>query len=193
MSTPDLRRIAERVLRLEAEAILALVPKLDEGFAREMPEETMADAILFAHKQIVTIVDLIEELRIKAGLGKKDPPPAGTPNPLLLGPTGTPPITIDGGNFKFYAATAGKNTVMNLYDLTDNYVSTGTAGANIGSATPVNVILGGNSITAGGNDRKTDTAFYAMYNSILTKPQIDQIYAAVKDLLLLRPGTPIIV
>ena len=34
MSTPDLRRIAERVLRLEADAILALVPKLDEGFAR---------------------------------------------------------------------------------------------------------------------------------------------------------------
>jgi polyribonucleotide nucleotidyltransferase len=54
-----------------------------EGFAREMPEETMADAILFAHKQIVTVVDLIEELRIKAGLGKKEPRPAGTPNPLV--------------------------------------------------------------------------------------------------------------
>ena len=54
-----------------------------EGFAREMPEETMADAIIFAHKQIVTIVDLIEELRIKAGLGKKERPPAGTPNPLI--------------------------------------------------------------------------------------------------------------
>src|SRR5205809_5511055 len=34
MSGPDLRRIAERVLRLEADAILALVPKLDAGFAR---------------------------------------------------------------------------------------------------------------------------------------------------------------
>lgn len=34
MSPPDLRGIAERVLRLEAEAILALVPKLDTGFAR---------------------------------------------------------------------------------------------------------------------------------------------------------------
>ena len=30
---PDLRQIAERVLRLEADAILALVPKLDAGFA----------------------------------------------------------------------------------------------------------------------------------------------------------------
>src|SRR2546428_5202615 len=34
MSGPDLRRIAERVLRLEADAILALVPQLDAGFAR---------------------------------------------------------------------------------------------------------------------------------------------------------------
>jgi arabinose-5-phosphate isomerase len=37
VSTPprrDLRRLAERVLRMEAEAILALVPKLDEGFER---------------------------------------------------------------------------------------------------------------------------------------------------------------
>jgi polyribonucleotide nucleotidyltransferase len=54
-----------------------------EGFAREMPEETMASAILFAHKQIVTIVDLIEELRLKAGLDKKEPPPPATPNPLI--------------------------------------------------------------------------------------------------------------
>jgi arabinose-5-phosphate isomerase len=30
----DLRRLAERVLRLEAEAILGLIPKLDEGFDR---------------------------------------------------------------------------------------------------------------------------------------------------------------
>src|SRR5439155_10580400 len=33
VSMPDLRQIAERVLRLEADAILALVPKLDAGFA----------------------------------------------------------------------------------------------------------------------------------------------------------------
>jgi arabinose-5-phosphate isomerase len=31
---PDLRRLAERVLRIEAEAILGLIPKLDEGFER---------------------------------------------------------------------------------------------------------------------------------------------------------------
>jgi arabinose-5-phosphate isomerase len=31
---PDVRKIAERVLRLEADAILSLIPKLDEGFER---------------------------------------------------------------------------------------------------------------------------------------------------------------
>jgi len=41
MSAPDLRRIAERVLRLEAEAILALLPKLDAGFGRAV--ETLRD------------------------------------------------------------------------------------------------------------------------------------------------------
>jgi arabinose-5-phosphate isomerase len=34
MSQPDARRIAERVLRLEADAILGLIPKLDATFAR---------------------------------------------------------------------------------------------------------------------------------------------------------------
>ena len=32
--TPDVRKIAERVFRLEAEAILGLIPKLDEHFER---------------------------------------------------------------------------------------------------------------------------------------------------------------
>jgi polyribonucleotide nucleotidyltransferase len=54
-----------------------------EGFAREMPEEQMLQAILFAHERIVEIVDLIEELREKAGLGKKELPPAAEPNALL--------------------------------------------------------------------------------------------------------------
>jgi polyribonucleotide nucleotidyltransferase len=54
-----------------------------EGFAREMSEENMIQAILFAHEQIVTIVDMIEELRRKAGLGPKELPPAPPPNPLI--------------------------------------------------------------------------------------------------------------
>jgi polyribonucleotide nucleotidyltransferase len=52
-----------------------------EGFAREMSEEHMLQAILFAHKHISEVVALIEELRDVAGLGKKELPPAATANP----------------------------------------------------------------------------------------------------------------
>jgi polyribonucleotide nucleotidyltransferase len=54
-----------------------------EGFAREMSEENMLQAIAFAHEHIRGIVDMIEELRDKAGLGKKEPPPAAAVNPLI--------------------------------------------------------------------------------------------------------------
>jgi polyribonucleotide nucleotidyltransferase len=54
-----------------------------EGFAREMPEDEMLAAILFAHKHVVEIVDLIEELRQKAGLGAKTLPPPAPVNPLI--------------------------------------------------------------------------------------------------------------
>jgi polyribonucleotide nucleotidyltransferase len=47
-----------------------------EGFAREMSEENMLQAILFAHKHIVTLVEMIEELRQSAGLGPKELPAA---------------------------------------------------------------------------------------------------------------------
>ncbi|HEY7155106.1 MAG TPA: polyribonucleotide nucleotidyltransferase [Gemmataceae bacterium] len=54
-----------------------------EGFAREMSEADMLQAILWGHKHIVTLVDMIEELREKAGLGAKTPPEAGPVNPLI--------------------------------------------------------------------------------------------------------------
>src|SRR5207249_3939994 len=47
-----------------------------EGFAREMSEENMLQAILFGHQSIVTIVDMIEEMRHQAGLEPKLAPPA---------------------------------------------------------------------------------------------------------------------
>ncbi len=53
-----------------------------EGFAREMSEEGMLQAILFGHEQIRRIVGLIEELRAKAGLGAKEYPVPVAPNPL---------------------------------------------------------------------------------------------------------------
>jgi polyribonucleotide nucleotidyltransferase len=53
-----------------------------EGFARELSEENMLQAIMFGHQHIVRIVDLIEELRRNAGLEPKSPPPAPPPSPL---------------------------------------------------------------------------------------------------------------
>ncbi|HEV3144695.1 MAG TPA: polyribonucleotide nucleotidyltransferase [Gemmataceae bacterium] len=54
-----------------------------EGFAREMREEEMADAIMFGHKQIAKVIDVIEQLRKACGLPDKVAPPAGEPNPLI--------------------------------------------------------------------------------------------------------------
>jgi polyribonucleotide nucleotidyltransferase len=54
-----------------------------EGFAREFSEENMLQAIQFAHEHIVTVIDMIGELRETAGLGPKAPPPAAPENPLL--------------------------------------------------------------------------------------------------------------
>ncbi len=54
-----------------------------EGFAREMAEDAMFQAISFAHKHVVQVIDLIEELRTAAGLPAKVPPPAGAVNPLI--------------------------------------------------------------------------------------------------------------
>ena len=54
-----------------------------EGFAREMPEDQMLEAIVFAQGHIARVVDAIEELRGKAGLGKKEPHPEAEPNPLV--------------------------------------------------------------------------------------------------------------
>ena len=54
-----------------------------EGFARELPEEVLAEAVMFGHQHIVRIVELIEELREKAGLGPKAAPPPSAANPLV--------------------------------------------------------------------------------------------------------------
>jgi polyribonucleotide nucleotidyltransferase len=54
-----------------------------EGFARELPEQEMGDAIMFAHEQIRHVIAAIEELRQKAGLGAKELPPPPAENPLV--------------------------------------------------------------------------------------------------------------
>jgi polyribonucleotide nucleotidyltransferase len=54
-----------------------------EGFAREMSEENMVQAILFAHQHIAILVDMIEDLRRQAGLEPKPAAAPPTPNPLV--------------------------------------------------------------------------------------------------------------
>ncbi len=54
-----------------------------EGFAREIPEQEMGDAILFAHDQCRELIDIIEKLRTEAGLEAKVLPPPPPPNPLV--------------------------------------------------------------------------------------------------------------
>jgi polyribonucleotide nucleotidyltransferase len=54
-----------------------------EGFAREMPEADVLEAILWGHQHIVTVIDMIEELRRNAGLEEKKPPEPPPVNPLI--------------------------------------------------------------------------------------------------------------
>jgi polyribonucleotide nucleotidyltransferase len=54
-----------------------------EGFAREMSEENMVEAILYAHQHIREVVDMIEQLRKDAGLEAKAPPAPVAANPLI--------------------------------------------------------------------------------------------------------------
>ena len=54
-----------------------------EGFARELPEDVVADAVAFAHHQILIIIDAIEELRTKCGLGEKKLPANPEPDPII--------------------------------------------------------------------------------------------------------------
>src|SRR5207248_10604113 len=54
-----------------------------EGFAREMREEEMAEAISFAHEQVGKVIDLIEQLRRSFGLPAKEPPAPAQSNPLI--------------------------------------------------------------------------------------------------------------
>ena len=53
-----------------------------EGFAREIPEQEMGDAIMRAHAECATLIDAIERLRTEAGQPAKVLPPASPENPL---------------------------------------------------------------------------------------------------------------
>lgn len=94
----------------------------------------------------------------------------------------TPPIT----DWRFIAATHGGGVNPMIYDLTKNLSATaGSSTTNTVNA--VLKILGSSQSTAiGTNNGACDIAFFGSYNAILTKPQIDAIYASVKQSLGLR-------
>jgi polyribonucleotide nucleotidyltransferase len=54
-----------------------------EGFARELPEDIVAEAINFAHAAIIKIIEGIEAFRVQAGLPTKVLPPAPPADPLV--------------------------------------------------------------------------------------------------------------
>jgi polyribonucleotide nucleotidyltransferase len=54
-----------------------------EGFARELPEDVVAAAIEFAHQGCVAVIEVVEDLRNKLGLGAKELPPPTPVNPLV--------------------------------------------------------------------------------------------------------------
>ncbi len=54
-----------------------------EGFARELPEDIVTAAIVFAHSGCVTVIEAIEELRKATGQGEKVLPPPPPDNPML--------------------------------------------------------------------------------------------------------------
>ena len=53
-----------------------------EGFAREMPEDSMLQAVLSATSKSSRIIELIEGFRVKAGLGAKQYPAEAAVNPV---------------------------------------------------------------------------------------------------------------
>lgn len=74
-----------------------------EGFAREMSEADMLEAILVGHRAIVEVVELIEELREKMGLPAKELPPPTGPSSLL-----TEMLQKFGEEFRTRKLTPGK-------------------------------------------------------------------------------------
>lgn len=93
----------------------------------------------------------------------------------------TPPIT----DWRFFAFTTGGNTTPMDYDLTKNLSATGS-GPSTNTTGSMLKTLGTGNAAAGSNNGTVDIAFFASYTTILTKPQIDQVYASARQSLLLR-------
>jgi polyribonucleotide nucleotidyltransferase len=78
---PTLSQLEESDLDLVVSGTRDAVTMI-EGFSREMSEEHMLQAILFAQREIAGIIDLIIDFRRKAGLPDKGAYPEAAENPL---------------------------------------------------------------------------------------------------------------
>ncbi len=78
---PTLAQLEESDLDLVVSGTRDAVTMI-EGFAREMSEENMLQAIQLAQREIARVIGLIEEFRKKAGLSDKPPYPEVAENPL---------------------------------------------------------------------------------------------------------------
>lgn len=79
---PTLEQLEESDLDLIVAGTRTAVTMI-EGFARELREDEVADAIAYGHQQIVKIIGLIEQLRSAFGLPPKTFTPKPEPNPLI--------------------------------------------------------------------------------------------------------------
>lgn len=82
-------------------------------------------------------------------------------------------------SFAFYAGTNGGATIAQAYDLTHN-TSGSASGTGTNSFFAGTHIIGSTSGAPTSPDTSVDIAWWAYYSAVLTKPQIDSIYASVK-------------
>ena len=94
----------------------------------------------------------------------------------------TPPIT----DWRFFAVTHGGGANPMSYDLTKNLSATNATSYTNTAGAMLKILGSSQSTNLATNNGACDIAFFASYNAILTKPQIDSIYASVKQSLGLR-------
>lgn len=95
---------------------------------------------------------------------------------------GAVPLTlVNAGNWKFLAATTQAGGPHTLYNLTDN--TSQVAAASGTASVAANAVIGIGGLPGGTNDRGVDLAFVAWAQTVLTLPQIQAQYAAVKATL----------
>lgn len=124
-------------------------------------------------------------------------PPSGSSGPIIgmtastmtLQCNGVTPATAltiaasGGNNFKFYAFVGIPGGAHTFYNLTDNTSQLIQAVGTMALTANVTYGIGGPTGGASANDRGTDHAFQAWAMTVLTKPQIDAQYAAVKNVV----------